>query len=63
MVRDPGESRGGIEDLTPLANRQQESLNVYTDGFRAYEPLEDDDVFMSECVVHSDGEMLILGFT
>jgi len=26
-----------------LANRQQESSTVYTDGFRAYEPLEEDD--------------------
>jgi transposase-like protein len=28
-----------------LADRQQESRTVYTDGFRAYEPLEEDDVF------------------
>jgi len=28
-----------------LANRQQESLTVYIDGFRAYEPLEEDDAF------------------
>jgi len=26
-----------------LADRKEESLTVYTDGFRAYEPLEDDD--------------------
>jgi len=39
-----------------LADRQQESLTVYTDGFRAYEPLEDDDVFDCEYVVHGDGE-------
>ena len=39
-----------------LAGRQQESLTVYTDGFRAYEPLEDDDAFDREYVVHSDGE-------
>ena len=26
-----------------LAERQQESLTVYTDGFRAYEPLDEDD--------------------
>jgi len=26
-----------------LADRQQKSSTVYTDGFRAYEPLEEDD--------------------
>ncbi len=26
-----------------LADRQQESLTVYTGGFRAYEPLDEDD--------------------
>lgn len=35
---------------------QQESLTVYTDGFRAYEPLEKDDTFEREYVVHSDDE-------
>ncbi len=39
-----------------LADRQQESLTVYTDGFRAYDPLEEDDEFTREYVVHSDGE-------
>ena len=39
-----------------LANRQQESLTVYTDGFRAYEPLKEDDAFTREYVVHGDGE-------
>ncbi|WP_273835893.1 transposase, partial [Halococcus sp. PRR34] len=39
-----------------LADRQQESLTVYTDGFRAYEPLEDDAAFDREYVVHGDGE-------
>jgi len=39
-----------------LADRHQESLTVYTDGFRAYEPLESDDAFDREYVVHSDGE-------
>jgi len=28
-----------------LADRHQESLTVYIDSFRAYEPLEEDDVF------------------
>ena len=39
-----------------LDNRQQESMTVYTDGFRAYEPLEEDDAFTREYVVHGDGE-------
>jgi len=39
-----------------LAVGQQESLTVYTDGFRAYEPLEEDDAFTREYVVHGDGE-------
>ena len=39
-----------------LENHDQESLTVYTDGFRAYEPLEDDDEFTREFVVHGDGE-------
>ena len=39
-----------------LADRQQESLTVYTDGFRGYEPLEEDAAFDREYVVHGDGE-------
>jgi transposase-like protein len=39
-----------------LAERQQESLTVYTDGFRAYDPLEDDDAVTREYVVHGEGE-------
>ena len=39
-----------------LADRQQESLTVYTDGFRSYEPLDEDDAFTREYVVHGDGE-------
>jgi transposase-like protein len=35
---------------------QQESLTVYTDGFRAYDPLNQDDAFDREYVVHGDGE-------
>jgi transposase-like protein len=38
------------------ADRQQESFTVYTDGFRTYDPLEEDDAFDREYVVHSDGE-------
>lgn len=39
-----------------LAARQQESLTVYTNGFRAYDPLEEDATFDRECVIHGDGE-------
>ena len=39
-----------------LADHEEESLTVYTDGFRAYDPLEDDDEFHREYVVHGDGE-------
>jgi len=39
-----------------LSNRTQESVTVYTDGFRAYEPLDEDDAFEREYVVHGEGE-------
>jgi transposase-like protein len=39
-----------------LANHKEESLTVYTDGFRAYELLDEDDAFDREYVVHGDGE-------
>jgi transposase-like protein len=39
-----------------LADRPQESLTVYTDGFRTYEPLEADEAFDREYIVHGDGE-------
>jgi transposase-like protein len=39
-----------------LSDRKEEPLTVYTDGFRAYEPLEEDDAFTRKYVVHSDGE-------
>ena len=39
-----------------LANREKEPLTVYTDGFRAYDPLAEDDAFDREYVVHGDGE-------
>ena len=39
-----------------LAVSQQESLIVYTDGFRAYEPLEEDNAFTRAYVVYGDGE-------
>ncbi len=39
-----------------LDNHQKESLTVYTDGFRAYDPLDDDENFHREAVIHGDGE-------
>jgi transposase len=37
-------------------NAKQESVTVYTDGFRSYEPLEEDDSFDWQYVVHAEGE-------
>jgi transposase-like protein len=39
-----------------LGNHEEESLTVYTDGFRAYDPLEDDENFHREAVIHGDSE-------
>jgi len=39
-----------------LDNHEKESLTVYTDGFRAYDPLDDDESFHRESVIHGDGE-------
>jgi len=39
-----------------LETHEEESLTVYTDGFRAYDPLEDDDAYQRSVVVHGDGE-------
>ncbi|CAI50814.1 ISH4-type transposase ISNph2 (plasmid) [Natronomonas pharaonis DSM 2160] len=39
-----------------LENHEKESLTVYTDGFRAYDPLDDDEDFHRESVIHGDGE-------
>jgi len=43
-----------IRPLMP--NRHQESLTVYTDGFQAYESLDEADAFTREYAVHGDGE-------
>jgi len=32
------------------------SLSIYTDGFQAYAPLESDDAFNREYLVHNDRE-------
>jgi len=39
-----------------LSNRQQESLTDYNDRFRAYDPLDEDDSFDWEYVIHGKGE-------
>ena len=39
-----------------LADRQQDPQTVYTDGFCAYNPLEGDERFDREYVVHGDGK-------
>ena len=42
-----------------LADRQQESLTIYTDGFRAYGPLDENHDIDRKYVVHSDGEYAV----
>ncbi|WP_435363833.1 IS1595 family transposase [Haloarchaeobius sp. DYHT-AS-18] len=39
-----------------LGDREEESLTVYTDGFRAYDPLEDGESYQREAVIHAEGE-------
>lgn len=39
-----------------LTDRQEESLTAYTDGFRTYESLEEDEAYDREYVVHGGGE-------
>ena len=39
-----------------LDNHEKESLTVYSDVFREYDPLDDDDTLDRQYVVHSDGE-------
>lgn len=39
-----------------LALHQQESLAIYTDGFRAYDPFEEEDAFKLESVIHGDSK-------
>lgn len=50
------ESGRRIDDFPPAIEPQQESLTVYTDGFRAYEPLGADDSFDREYTVYGEGE-------
>ncbi len=39
-----------------LDNHEEESLTVYTDVFRAYDPLEKDETYQREAVIHGEGE-------
>jgi len=39
-----------------LGDREEESLTVYTDGFRAYNPPEEDENFQRKAVIHREGE-------
>ncbi len=39
-----------------LADHEEESLIVYTNGFRVYDPLNVDDIFDRQYVIHSEGE-------
>ena len=41
-----------------FAAREKEPLTVYTDGFRAYDPLDDDDRFHRESVIHANNEYI-----
>jgi hypothetical protein len=46
-----------------LATCQQESLSVHTDCFRAYGPLDEEDAFTREYVVHGRVSTLMETFT
>ena len=39
-----------------LAGREKEPLTVYMNGFRAYDPLDDDERFHRESVTHANNE-------
>ena len=39
-----------------LKNSEEEPLTVYTDGFRAYDPLEEDENYERNAVIHREGE-------
>ena len=39
-----------------LDNREEESLTIYTDGFRVYDPLDENEDYHRESVIHGDGE-------
>jgi len=48
---------GDESTMRPLfGDAEEESPTVCTDGFRAYDPLEDDENIQREAVIHGDGE-------
>jgi transposase-like protein len=52
----PAKAADELEIRLLLSNRKQESTTAYTDGFRAYGPLAEEDAFDREYVVHGEGE-------
>jgi transposase-like protein len=52
----PAKAADELEIRLLLSNRKQESTTAYTDGFRAYGPLVEEDAFDREYVVHGEGE-------
>ena len=52
----PAKSADGATVRLLLDNCEKESLTIYTDGFRAYDSLDDDENFCRESVIHGDGE-------
>ena len=52
----PAKAATGSTIRLLLSDRHQESLTVYTDGFRAYDPLDEGNAFTREYVLHGDGE-------
>jgi transposase-like protein len=52
----PAKSADELTVRLLLSDHEEESLTIYTDGFRAYEPLEEDENFQRESVIHSGSE-------
>ncbi len=52
---DPAKSADESTIRLFLDDREEESLTVFTDGFRAYDPLEDEEDFQREEEIHGDG--------
>jgi transposase-like protein len=52
----PAKSADGSTARLLLADHEEESRTVYTDGFRAYDPLDDELAVKPLVVVHGDGE-------
>jgi len=52
----PAKSANESTVRLPLGDHEEESLTVYTGGFRAYDPLEEDENYQREAVIHGDSE-------